>query len=127
MGPQTVLLAALLGFATITDLKTRTIPNALTLTGVAAGLALTPANLPAALAAALLLGGLSLARPDGFGMGDAKLVTAIAALAGGTTAVLALTLGCLLALGSAATMRRSTVPLAPFLLGGTALSAVWTL
>jgi leader peptidase (prepilin peptidase)/N-methyltransferase len=132
-----VLLPALL-LATRSDLRRRTIPNALTATTAGALLvaraATAPGTVPPALAwaaaAAVPLGALALAAPDGMGMGDAKLA-GVLGLALGPGAVLALLAGFLAATGAGAvvaarqgiaTARQATLPLAPFLAAGGALA-----
>ncbi len=135
-----VLLPALL-VATVTDLRSRRIPNRLT-----AGSALLlgcawavgdPSRLPTAAAWALTAGvplaALALLVPVGMGMGDAKLA-AVLGLALGPAVTGALLLGFLIAAlagvlviarSGLAAGRRATLPLAPFLAAGGML--VWGL
>jgi leader peptidase (prepilin peptidase)/N-methyltransferase len=132
-----VLLAlpfcALLAIVTITDLDRRVVPNralaAAAATAVAVAAASDPASLPERVAAAALGGGallpIALARPDGLGMGDVKLVAVIGlylgaaaavavfvAFAGGTLA------GAVLVVRDGAAARRRPLPFAPFLAAG---------
>lgn len=85
---QTVLLVALVATAVATDLTSRRIPNALTLSGLALGLALrVPAGLEAfasgAVAATIALAvALPLVLAGGLGGGDAKLLAAVGAFLG---------------------------------------------
>ncbi len=85
---QTVLLVALVATAVATDLTSRRIPNVLTLTGLALGLALrAPAGLEAFTAGLLgAIVALALALPvvlaGGLGGGDAKLLAAVGAFVG---------------------------------------------
>lgn len=99
------LLAALLGVACWTDLRTRRIPNGLVVSGAAAALglqAMLPAGqglfavhgagaigVPAALAALALLGlaGVLLWRARLFGAGDAKLLAAVGPYVGPDSAL----------------------------------------
>jgi leader peptidase (prepilin peptidase) / N-methyltransferase len=133
------LLAATLLAASVTDLRARIIPNALTGTAALAAVALAagsgPAALAASLGAALLLGLpfalLSLAFPEGFGMGDTKLITVIALFLGWPVlvAVMAgLALAGIAGLGHCLARRAApsdtALPLAPFLALGTAAVAV---
>src|SRR4051794_30911369 len=68
----TLILLAALAAAVACDLRAQVIPNAIT--GPAAACALVAGGHPAAgLLAAGLLGAAALARPEGMGLGDAKL------------------------------------------------------
>jgi prepilin peptidase CpaA len=143
------VLAALLGAACWTDLRTRRIPNALVVSGAAAGLglqAMLPAGqglfaahaagaigAPAALAALALLGlaGLLLWRARLFGAGDAKLLAAVGVYVGPAGA-LPLLLGTLVsggALALLALMRRSAtrLPYALAIAAGSATHIGWSL
>jgi leader peptidase (prepilin peptidase) / N-methyltransferase len=133
-----VSLVAVLGVVTIADLRTRLIPDAPLLAGLAAALALgevaDPGSLPARLVAGTAAGGFLLAaaliRPDGMGLGDVKLAAVIGAYLG-SRAVEALMVA--FAAGSVAGLiliarhgwsaRSRTIPFAPFLALG-ALVAV---
>lgn len=85
---QTALLVALVAAAVATDLSSRRIPNVLTLTGLAAGLALrVPAGWEAVGAGAAgatvaLAVALPLVLAGGLGGGDAKLLAAVGAFVG---------------------------------------------
>jgi leader peptidase (prepilin peptidase) / N-methyltransferase len=125
-----VSLVAVLGVVTIADLRTRLIPDAPLLAGLAAALALgavaDPGSLPARLIAGIAAGGFLLAaaliRPDGMGLGDVKLAAVIGAYLG-SRAVEALMVA--FAAGSVAGLiliarhgwsaRSRTIPFAPFL------------
>lgn len=129
-----VLLVAILAIASLTDLRDRIVPNALTLAGSLAGLVLAAPGGPAAVALAaaaglavaspLLL--VSLIRPEGMGMGDVKLVAVIgiflgwqawpALLAG---LLLAGVTGLAISLGTRRRPSGVALPLAPFLAAGT--------
>jgi leader peptidase (prepilin peptidase) / N-methyltransferase len=127
-------LVALLLAASLTDLRARVIPNRLVGAGALAGLglsaALCPETLPerglAVSLAGLPLIGLALVRPQGFGMGDAKLACVIAIHLGRAVApALLVTFAAGAAFGLAivarqgAAARRTGIPFAPFLaLGG---------
>jgi len=137
-----VLLAAVLlvvlAAASAIDLRTRTIPDAITGGGAAAVLAVrllaAPGSVPDALLWAFVLvaglGALALAAPDGMGLGDAKLA-GVLGLALGPGALVALLVGCAAttAVGAGvavrdgiAAARRTAVPLAPFLAFGAAVA-----
>jgi leader peptidase (prepilin peptidase)/N-methyltransferase len=135
------VLAAVLFAAAVHDVRTRTIPDALTGGGAVAvllvRLAAGPATVPSSLLWAGLLaaglGALALAAPDGMGLGDAKLA-GVLGLALGPGALVALLVGCgaTTAVGVAvalrdgiAAARRLTVPLAPYL--GLGAVAAWGL
>jgi leader peptidase (prepilin peptidase)/N-methyltransferase len=133
-------LAALLAAVTITDLRSRLIPDAALIAATLAALALVgasdPGSLPArglasAAAGAFLLAG-ALLRPGGMGLGDVKLA-AVLGLYLGPWIVLALLVAFLagsLAGGALLVLhgwgaRSRTIPFAPFLaLGGLAAMAV---
>jgi leader peptidase (prepilin peptidase) / N-methyltransferase len=132
-----VLLAlpfcALLAIVTITDLDRRVIPNralaAAAATALAMATASDPASLPERLAAAALGGGtllpIALARPDGLGMGDVKLVAVIGLYLGAAAAVAVVVAfaggalaGAALVVRAGAAARRRPLPFAPFLAAG---------
>jgi len=132
-----VLLVVLVA-ASVTDLRTRTIPDAVTGGGAAAVLAcrllVAPGTVPEAVLWASVpmagLGVLALAAPEGMGLGDAKLA-GVLGLALGPGAPVALLAGCAAttAVGGwvavrdgIAVARRTTVPLAPFLALGAAVA-----
>jgi leader peptidase (prepilin peptidase) / N-methyltransferase len=130
---MTVLLLATLAAAVAYDLRERRIPDAITLPAavlaLAAGAAADPARLAAGALAAALLSAAALARPDGMGLGDAKLA-GVMGLALGPPVATALLVACAAgtAYGAALAVRRgvaaarvATVPFAPFL----ALGALW--
>lgn len=120
--------------AAVTDLDRRRIPNLLT--GLSAFLAVAMASaglsieVPEAVAAAtavgLPLGALATFRPDGFGMGDAKLIAVMALFLGwevwlplfaGLT--LATCFGLVTRLSKPSRSGSVCLPLAPFLAAGT--------
>ncbi|MBS1677491.1 MAG: prepilin peptidase [Actinobacteria bacterium] len=128
-----LVFVSLLVVACVTDLRRRLIPNRLLLSGVAVGLPLLaladPGGLSARIAAMAAAGpflAVALVRPDGFGMGDVKLIATMGLFLGGAVlgaivvalcAASSLGLGLLVRDGRAAT--KATFPLAPFLaLGG---------
>jgi prepilin signal peptidase PulO-like enzyme (type II secretory pathway) len=123
-------LVALLGVVTITDLRTRLIPDGALLAGllvaISVCIASDPGSVPGRALAALCGGGFllaaALARPDGMGLGDVKLAAVlgfylgtgvieamIVSFAAGSIAGLAL----LVRHGWKA--RSRTIPFAPFL------------
>ena len=136
------LLILVLLIASFTDLRDRVVPNGLTLGAALIGTVLAgSAGLPAlgsavfagvAVSAPLLV--VSLARPEGIGMGDVKLV-AVLGIFLGWQAVPALLAGCLLAglagvlacLGSRKPPSQVTLPLVPFLAAGTLPVVIHTL
>jgi prepilin signal peptidase PulO-like enzyme (type II secretory pathway) len=132
-----LLFVAMLAVVTVTDLRRRLIPNRVLAAAVAVGLPLLavadPGALPERLTAALVAGGaflvLALVRPDGFGMGDVKLIAVIGLFLG--DAVLAAVLIALLAgslVGLCLIARhgpaagKSTIPFGPFLALGALLA-----
>jgi leader peptidase (prepilin peptidase)/N-methyltransferase len=130
-----ILLLSVLATASITDLRSRVIPNELTLAAGLAALLIAALDGPAALgtstaaglalAAPLLL--LALVRPEGMGMGDVKLMAVIgffmgwqawpALVAGLGLAGIA---GAAIAVGQGRHPSAVALPLAPFLAAGTA-------
>jgi leader peptidase (prepilin peptidase)/N-methyltransferase len=131
-------LVALLGVITVSDLRTRLVPDAVLLASLAVALPVClvsdPGAVPERLLAGLAAGGFLLAaaliRPDGMGLGDVKLAgvlgvylgprvveAMVVAFAAGSVAGLVL----LARHGLAA--RTSTIPFAPFLAIG-ALAAL---
>lgn len=138
---EAALAVGLLGVlltAALTDLQTRRIPNCLTATGLALIIATTALLEPSFVAERLLFAFLAftfflaaaLARPGGLGLGDVKLVAVIGAALGAASVAaigLALVIG---TLASAAIIiargwkqaRAATLPLAPFLAAGSALT-----
>jgi leader peptidase (prepilin peptidase) / N-methyltransferase len=131
-------LVALLGVITVSDLRTRLVPDAALLASLAVALPVClvsdPGAVPERLLAGLAAGGFLLAaaliRPDGMGLGDVKLAgvlgvylgprvveAMVVAFAAGSVAGLVL----LARHGLAA--RTSTIPFAPFLAIG-ALAAL---
>lgn len=104
------LFAAVLVLLAVVDWEQRRLPNIVVLPALAAAVALSPAPISAALAAALafaaFLGLYALGRrlygPGALGMGDVKLAALIAAVVGLPAAGWALALGVLLAGGAAA-------------------------
>ncbi len=131
MSPVAALLVTLvLLAASVTDLRHRVVPNRLTLGAAVTGLALAGAHSVSELGAALAAGifvaaplmAVSLARPDGLGMGDVKLVGVLGIFMGWLV-LPALICGCLLAglagvlmsLGSRRPPSEVALPLVPFL------------
>ena len=104
------LFAAVLVLLAVVDWEQRRLPNVVVLPALAAAVALSPAPIGAALAAALafvvFLGLYALGRrlygPGALGMGDVKLAALVAAVVGLPAAGYALLLGVLLAGGAAA-------------------------
>lgn len=130
-------LAAMLAWASLSDLRTRLIPDAALGSGAIAALAIVlasaPATLPERLAAAAAAGAFllaaALARPDGMGLGDVKLAAVLGLFLGRAVAwalLAALVAGALAGLvivarhGAAA--RSRTIPFAPFLATGAAVA-----
>jgi leader peptidase (prepilin peptidase) / N-methyltransferase len=119
--------------AVATDLRARRIPNALTGGAAVALVAIGPAHVVAGVAAAVFLGVPALLRPDGMGMGDAKLAGVLGLGLGPSVAVallVALAAGTLYGAGLAvgrglAVARAATVPFAPFLAVGAAAAMIW--
>ena len=123
--------------AVVFDLRERRIPNALTggaaLALLGAGAAGDSRRLAAAALAALFLGVPALLRPDGMGMGDAKLAGVLGLGLGPPVAVAllgALAAGTLYGAGLAVTRgvaaaRTATVPFAPFLVLGAGIAVIW--
>jgi leader peptidase (prepilin peptidase)/N-methyltransferase len=125
-----LLITVVLLVASVTDLRDRVVPNRLTLGAAAAGLALAgfqglpelAARLAAGVFVAAPLLAVSLARPEGLGMGDVKLVSvlgifmgwqAVPAMLGGC--LLAAMAGALFSLGSRRPPSEVALPLVPFL------------
>jgi leader peptidase (prepilin peptidase)/N-methyltransferase len=125
------VLAVTLVVVSMTDLKRRVIPNRVLLVAAGAAVAISvltggpsglAGDLLAASAVSLPLFAASLIRPDGMGMGDAKLV-AVIGLFLGWQALPALLIGLLLAgmtgvliaLGRRTPPSQTAIPLAPFL------------
>lgn len=133
-----VLLAALVP-AVVCDLRARLIPNLVTgpaaLAALAAGTALDPGGEPgrlaAGVAAAAFLGAAALIRPEGMGLGDAKLAGVIGLCLGpavATALIVSLGAGTLAGLGltltrGLAAARAATLPFAPFLALGALAAA----
>jgi prepilin signal peptidase PulO-like enzyme (type II secretory pathway) len=129
-----LVFVAMLAVVTVTDLRSRLIPNRVLATAVALGLPLLaaadPDALPGRLAVALAAGGaflaIALARPGGLGMGDVKLIATMGIFLGPAVlgaVIVALLAGSLFGLalfvrhGTAAA--KLTIPFGPFLaLGG---------
>jgi Flp pilus assembly protein protease CpaA len=128
---------AMLAVATVTDLRERRIPNRALAVTVSVALPFLvvadPGSLPGRLAAALLAGGafltLALLRPDGFGMGDVKLIGVMGlflrldVLVAVLIALVAASLvGLFFFVREGRAAAKATVPFAPFLaLGGVAV------
>jgi leader peptidase (prepilin peptidase)/N-methyltransferase len=133
-------LVALLGVVTVSDLRTRLVPDAALAVGLAIALAVcllsepggVPARLLAGAAAGAFLLTAALIRPEGMGLGDVKLAgvlgvylgtrvmeAMVVAFAAGSVAGLALVVR------DGWSARSSTIPFAPFLAVG-ALVAIAT-
>ena len=133
-------LVVVLGAVTVSDLRTRLIPDRTLVVGLAVGLPLSvladPDGLPGRLLAALGAGGFllgaALARPGGMGLGDAKLAAVLGLYLGGTVVeALAVAFaagslaGLVLILRGGWSARNDTIPFAPFIALGT-LAAIAT-
>jgi leader peptidase (prepilin peptidase)/N-methyltransferase len=132
-----IILAVTLVVASLTDLRSRVIPNWLVALAGAAGLGLAlnehraaEAALSGALAAAPFLLA-SMIRPEGMGMGDVKLVAVIGLyLEESVWVALAIGLGLaglagvLMSLGKRLPPSQTALPLAPFLALGAGLTLV---
>ncbi len=134
------LLTSTVAVASVTDLRRREIPNRLTGTAGLLGLGVAAAGGGAAgmgkaaafgVMAALPLLVVALARPDGMGMGDVKLVAVIGTFLGvavWTALLLALGLaaltGTMISLSTRTPPGRVALPLAPFLALG-AVPVAW--
>ncbi len=133
-----VSLVALLGVVTVSDLRSRLVPDAALLASLAVALPVCllsdPGDLPGRLVAGLAAGGFLLAaaliRPDGMGLGDVKLAgvlgvylgpavteAMLVAFAAGSVA------GLVLLARHGWSARNRTIPFAPFLALG-ALAAL---
>ncbi|MEX0620152.1 MAG: A24 family peptidase [Solirubrobacterales bacterium] len=127
------VLALVLTIASITDLRDRIVPNTLTLAATVAGLALAFPGGPGALILAFVAGLilafplllLSLARPNGMGMGDVKLVAVLGIYLGWnawpvllTGLALAGLAGLMISLVTGRRPSKVALPLAPFLAAG---------
>jgi leader peptidase (prepilin peptidase)/N-methyltransferase len=127
----TAVLAAALAVATVTDLRARRIPDAVTAPAALAALALQPGHLPWGLAAGGFLLAGALLHPGGMGLGDVKLAVVMGVCLGSAVVlalIAALVLGTLAGVGIAArrgvaAARAATLPFAPCLAGG-ALAAL---
>ncbi len=128
------VLSMVLAIASLTDLRSRIVPNGLTLSAASAGLALAATGgleavalaITAGLAIASPLLLIALLRPDGMGMGDVKLVAVMGLFIGWqawsallTGLLLAGLAGLLISLGTGSRPSRVALPLAPFLAAGT--------
>jgi leader peptidase (prepilin peptidase)/N-methyltransferase len=123
-------LVALLGVVTVSDLRTRLVPDAPLLLGLILALGLSalsvPGELPVRVAAGAGAAGFlltaALIRPDGMGLGDVKLAGVIGAYLGAAVIeamVVAFAAGSLVGLSLIArhgwSARRRTIPFAPCL------------
>ncbi len=128
-----VSLVALLGVVTVSDLRTRLVPDAALVASLAvalpAWLLSNPVGLPERLVYGLAAGGFlliaALIRPDGMGLGDVKLAGVLGVYLGAGVAVamaIAFAAGSLAGLVLLArhgwSARSRTIPFAPFLAGG---------
>jgi leader peptidase (prepilin peptidase) / N-methyltransferase len=132
-------LVVLLGFVTLTDLRTRLVPDLALAAGLAVALPVcllsdpdgVPERLLAGLAAGAFLLAAALIRPDGMGLGDVKLVAVLGVYLG---AVVAEAILVAFAAGSIAGLvllarhgwsaRSHTIPFAPFLAFGALVALV---
>lgn len=134
-----VVFAVTLVIVSVTDVRRRVIPNRALLVSVAVWLGIAvltggegaASALIAAVVVASPLLVAALVRPDGMGMGDVKLVAVIALYLGwGAWAALLIGLGLagftgvLIALGSRRPPSETSLPLAPFLAVGVAISLI---
>jgi leader peptidase (prepilin peptidase)/N-methyltransferase len=125
-----VSLVALLGVVTVSDLRTRLIPDAALVAGLAVAVPvcvlLEPGELPERLLAGVAAAGFLLAaaliRPDGMGLGDVKLAGVLGIYLGARVAeaiVVAFAAGSVAGLVLLArhgwSARSRTIPFAPFL------------
>jgi leader peptidase (prepilin peptidase)/N-methyltransferase len=132
-------LIALLGVVTISDLRTRLIPDAPLVLGLALSLLLctlsAPGELPERIAAgagaAAFLLAAALIRPDGMGLGDVKLAGVIGVYLGAVVVeaiITAFAAGSVIGLGLIArhgwAARHRTIPFAPCLALGALVSMV---
>ena len=134
---SSVILLIACGLAVVVDVRERRIPDALTAPAavalLAAGAARDPARLAAGALAAAFLGLPALLRPDGMGLGDAKLAGVLGLGLGPPVALaLLVALGAGAGYGAILAVRRglaaarvATVPFAPFLAAGAGVAAVW--
>jgi len=133
-----VSLVALLGVVTVSDLRSRLVPDAALLASLAVALPVCllsdPGDMPGRLVAGLAAGGFLLAaaliRPDGMGLGDVKLVAVLGVYLGPavTEAMLVAfaagsVAGLVLLARHGWSARNRTIPFAPFLALG-ALAAL---
>lgn len=132
-------LSGLLVPIVIIDIQHRVVPDLLTLPGAAVGFALSASIAPGraeelagyALAASLVVAVVAFVAPQGMGMGDAKLILLLGAILGSgvlvavivSCALLVVPIFLALAAGGRSGLQR-TVPLAPFLAVGAALTLV---
>jgi leader peptidase (prepilin peptidase)/N-methyltransferase len=126
-------LVLLLAVATLSDLRTRLIPDGPLIAALAVALAICgaadPASLPVRLLAGAGAGGFllaaSLARPDGMGLGDVKLAGVLGVFLGASVVEALLVAfaagsiaGLALIAGHGWRARSRTIPFAPFLAFG---------
>ena len=125
-----VSLVALLGVVTVSDLRTRLVPDGALTASLAVALPACiiwePAGVPERLLAGLAAGGFllgaALIRPDGMGLGDVKLAAVLGFDLGGRVAQAMLVAfaagsaaGFLLVVRHGVSARSRTIPFAPFL------------
>ena len=125
-----VSLVALLGIVTVSDLRTRLIPDVALAVALAIAIPVCilwePATMPERLLAGLAAGGFllgaALIRPDGMGLGDVKLAAVLGFYLGGRVAEAMLVAfaagsaaGLLLVTRHGLSARSRTIPFAPFL------------
>jgi leader peptidase (prepilin peptidase)/N-methyltransferase len=129
-----LVLVLILVAAGVTDLRSRLIPNRLLAAGVVVGLPLLaladPGSLLGRIVAMGVAGGaflvVALIQPDGFGMGDVKLIATMGLFLGGAVlgaVLIALGAGSMLGVGllirDGRGAAKATIPFGPFLaLGG---------
>src|SRR5689334_22196323 len=120
--PLTAILIAALVPEVATDLRSRRIPNALTGPAALAAIAFG-GHLAAGALAAALLGVAALGRPDGMGLGDAKLA-GVMGLCLGAPVLTALLVACAATVAYGLAARVRALPFAPFLALGAVAALV---
>src|SRR5689334_22412172 len=121
--PLTAILIAALVPAVATDLRSRRIPNRVTGPAAMAAIAFG-GHLPAGALAAALLGAAALAKPDGMGLGDAKLAGVMGLCLGAAPVATALTVAYAAAVIYGLAANAQKLPFAPFLALGAVAALV---